>query len=370
MKILVTGGAGFIGSFTVDKLVELGHKVKILDNLDVQIHPEGRLPKYVNKEAEFVKGDVRNYNIFKKAVKDTEIIIHLAACVGVGQSQYLIKKYTDVTIGGTANLLDILVNSKNKVKKIIVAASMSSYGEGLYRCGRCQDIRPELRKEEQLKKKQWELTCPHCHEIIRPVAISEEHEQKCNSIYAITKRAQEDMVLNIGRTYGLASVALRYFNVYGPRQALSNPYTGVCAIFISRIKNNNQPVVYEDGLQTRDFISVHDIVEANILAMNKKAADYQYFNVGTGTATSVRKMAETLIKIYKKQLNPQVTNKYRKGDIRHCFADISKIKKALGFSPKVNFKEGMTELIEWSRCQCAKDGFKKANIELKKKGLV
>lgn len=370
MRILVTGGAGFIGSFLTDGLVKAGHNVRIFDNLDPQVHPDGKLPDYVNKNAEFRKGDVRNYELLHKTIKDVEIIFHFAACVGVGQSQYLIKKYTDVTIGGTANLMDILINNKNKVKKIIIAASMSSYGEGLYRCSKCGNVRPGLRQEGQLKKKQWELRCPGCNRAVKPVATGEGQEQQGNSIYAITKRIQEDMVLNICRVYKIPGVALRFFNVYGPRQALSNPYTGVCAIFISRIKNDNSPVIYEDGLQTRDFISVHDVVEANLLAMNKREADYHNFNVGSGTAISIREIAEILIRLYKKPIEPQITNQYRKGDIRHCFADITKIKKYLGFKPREVFKNGMGELIEWSRKEEAKDGFEKARLELARKGLL
>jgi len=370
MRVLVTGGAGFIGSFITDRLVKLGHEVRILDNLDPQVHSGGRLPKYINKEAEFIKGDIRDYNTLKKSTKGVETVFHFAACVGVGQSQYLIKKYTDVTIGGTSNLLDILVNTKNKVKKVIVAASMSSYGEGLYRCNKCGDVRPGLRQEKQLKKKQWEPKCPKCDSIVNSVAIREEHEQQCNSIYAITKKVQEDMVLNIGRTYSIPTASLRFFNVYGPRQALSNPYTGVCAIFLSRIKNDNQPVVYEDGLQTRDFIAVHDVVEANILAMNNKKADYQSFNVGSGSPLSIKGIAEVLSKLYGKSISPQMTNQYRKGNVRHCFADMGKIKKQLGFKSKVKFQDGMEELIEWSKTQRAKDEFSKARSELKRKGLL
>ena len=370
MRILITGGAGFIGSFTVDKLVRMGHSVRIFDNLDPQVHPAGRPPNYINKGAEFKKGDVRDYNALKRSIKDVDVVFHFAACVGVGQSQYLIKKYTDVTIGGTANLLDILVNTKNKVKKVIVAASMSSYGEGLYKCGACGKIRPALRPEGQLKKKRWEPVCPCCGKPLKAAATGEGEEQQCNSIYAITKKAQEDMVLNIAGAYKIPAVGLRYFNVYGPRQTLSNPYTGVCAIFLSRIKNDHPPVVYEDGLQTRDFISVHDIVEANILAMSRKEADYQVFNVGSGSPISIKAIAEILIALYGKSLKPKITNQYRKGDIRHCFADISKIRKLLNFAPKIDFEDGMRELIEWSRTQSAQDGFETARRELQDKGLL
>ncbi|MDD5449045.1 MAG: GDP-mannose 4,6-dehydratase [Candidatus Omnitrophica bacterium] len=370
MRILVTGGAGFIGSYTVDRLLQLGHEARVLDNLDGQVHASGRLPSYFNKEAEFIKGDVRDYNTVVRAIKGPDAIFHLAACVGVGQSQYLIKKYTDVAIGGTANLLDALVNTKNRVRKVVVAASMSSYGEGLYKCAECGEVRPGPRPEKDLKAKKWEFRCPACGRDLKPVPIDEKQKQRCNSIYAITKRTQEEMVLNIAATYKIPSVALRYFNVYGPRQALSNPYTGVCAIFLSRIKNNHPPVVYEDGLQTRDFISVHDIVDANMLALNKKAADYRSFNVGTGTGLPIKKIAEVLIGLYKKPLEPAISNKYRKGDIRHCIADITNIRKALGFRPKVDFKDGMRELIEWSKTVSAVDSFEKARVELKRKGLI
>ncbi|MCM8782082.1 MAG: GDP-mannose 4,6-dehydratase, partial [Candidatus Omnitrophica bacterium] len=206
--------------------------------------------------------------------------------------------------------------------------------------------------------------------LVKPVQTDEKQEQQCNSIYAITKKVQEEMILNISRVYKIPCVVLRYFNVYGPRQALSNPYTGVCAIFLSRIKNNHPPVVYEDGLQTRDFISVYDVVDANILAMNKKEADYQTFNVGRGEPISIKKIAEVLIKLYGKKCRLQITNQYRKGDIRHCFADITKIKNLLGFRPKIDFENGMKELIAWSKKERAIDGFKKAKNELKRKGLL
>jgi dTDP-L-rhamnose 4-epimerase len=227
-----------------------------------------------------------------------------------------------------------------------------------------------MRTQEDLKKKAWEPFCLRCGCAVKPIAIDEGQEQQCNSIYAITKKTQEDMVMNICSAYRIPGVALRYFNVYGPRQALSNPYTGVCAIFLSRIKNDNPPVVYEDGLQTRDFISIHDVVRANMLAMDKKEADYGVFNVGSGEPTAIKKIAEVLIRLNKKSLRPQVADRYRKGDIRHCFADISKIKKALNFEPAVDFEKGMAELMEWSAPEKARDGFEKARNELKKRGLL
>lgn len=370
MKILVTGGVGFIGSFLVDELVRKGHRVTVFDNLDPQVHPGKKLPSYFNKKAKFIKGDVRKLNDLKKAIKDTKIIFHFAASVGIGQSQYEIKKYVQTNIGGTANLLDVIVNSKNKVRKLILAASMSEYGEGEYRCSSCGVIRPELRVLSQLKRKDWELHCPACQKVLRPIGTRESAKLNVNSIYAITKKTQEEMVLNIGKTYCLPAVALRFFNVYGPRQSLSNPYTGVMAIFLSRIKNNKSSIIYEDGSQSRDFISVHDVVKATVLAMERKEADYQIFNLGSGKATTILKIAESLIQATGKSIKPEITDKFRKGDIRHCFADIGKIKRLLGFQPNVSLKEGIEELVDWSKSVEAKDFFEKAAKELKKKGLI
>lgn len=369
MKILITGGAGFIGSFLVDKLVEEGHEVRIFDNLEQQVH-QGKIPEYLNQQAEFVKGDVLDYNALKKVIEDSEIIFHQAAMVGVGQSQYQVKRYVDVNIGGTANLLDILVNSEHNVKKLIIASSMSIYGEGSYECESCGVVYPELRKNEQMRKKDWELHCPFCEKILKPSPTPEEKPSQSNSIYAITKKNQEEMCLNIGRTYGIPAVALRYFNVFGPRQSLSNPYTGVVAIFLSRIKNSKPPLIFEDGNQSRDFISVHDIVEANFLAMNKSSANYEYFNVGAGRQISILEIANLIKKLYNSEVKPKILGKFRKGDVRHCFADISKIREKLGFEPKISFMEGMKELMFWSEKIEAKDKVDKATQELKEKGLL
>lgn len=365
---LVTGGAGFIGSFIVDELVERGHTVRIYDNLEPQVH-QGKIPEYLNKEAEFIQGDVRDYERLKKALDGVEVVFHKAAAVGVGQSQYQIKHYVDVNIGGTANLLDIIANEKTKVSKIIVAASMSSYGEGQYECETCGKVNPPLRPEEQMEAQDWELHCPSCQKPVHPLPTNEEKRLECNSIYAITKKNQEEMVLNIGATYNIPAIALRYFNVYGPRQSLSNPYTGVAAIFLSRIKNDHPPVVFEDGLQTRDFVSVHDVVRANILAMEDESLT-GYYNIGTGQPKTIRGIAETLIALYDKDISPESTYKFRKGDIRHCTADISKAKAAFEYTPQVGFEDGMRELIEWSETAESVDKFEEARQELQKRGLV
>ena len=369
-KILVTGGAGFIGSFLVDRLVELGHDVTIFDNLEPQVHPNGKPPGYLNPKACLVQGDVRDYDALRYVVAGQEVIFHLAGAVGVGQSQYEIKRYVDINTGGTANLLDVLVNHDHQVEKLVVAASMSSYGEGCYRCETDGVVRPNLRAREQLEVGDWEPRCPICSGPIQPIPTAEDAAQNCNSIYAFTKKDQEDMVLNIGRTYSIPSVALRFFNVYGPRQSLSNPYTGVAAIFMSRIKNNHAPVIYEDGLQTRDFISVHDVVDALLVCMERVEADYEVFNVGSGNPLTIVGIAETLANLYGKDIAPDITNRFRKGDVRHCYAAIERISRCLGWKPKVQFEQGMQELIEWSRKQEAKDRFEQATRELRVKGIL
>jgi dTDP-L-rhamnose 4-epimerase len=370
VNILVTGGAGFIGSYIVDRLIEAGHRVRIFDSLDPQVHPDGAKPVYLNSRAEFVHGDVRDYDALSKALEDMQIVFHEAAAVGVAQSQYQVKHYVDVNIGGTANLLDILANKPHQVEKLLVAASMSSYGEGTYECKKCGRVRPPLRGEAQMKKGDWECHCPECNGPLTPLTVREDDERIVNSIYAITKMVQEDMCLNIGKTYNIPTVALRYFNVYGPRQSLSNPYTGVAAIFMSRIKNDKAPIIFEDGLQSRDFISVHDIVEANMLAMANSRADYKSYNVASGKITTVLGIAEKINELCGKEIAPEVTMKFRKGDVRHCLADVSKIEKELGFKPRVNFQDGMTELIRWSESVEAIDLVDKATAELQEKGIV
>ncbi|MCM8802240.1 MAG: SDR family NAD(P)-dependent oxidoreductase, partial [Candidatus Omnitrophica bacterium] len=276
-KVLVTGGCGFIGSHLVDKLIEKNYQVTVLDNLDKQVHPEG-IPEYINLNARYIFEDIRKKKELKKLIKEVDYIFHFAAKVGVGQSQYKIEEYIDVNIRGTANLLDLIVNTKNHVKKIIVASSMSIYGEGLYKCEKCGNVKPEIRDFEDGNIYDWEPKCPFCKGEIKPTPTPETLNLKSNSIYAISKKEQEEISLLIGKTYKIPVVSLRFFNVYGPRQTLSNPYTGVCAIFLSRIKNNNPPVIFEDGLQTRDFIWVEDVVDACILSMEKDTANYEIFN--------------------------------------------------------------------------------------------
>ena len=369
-RVLVTGGAGFIGSHLVDALVQKGHEVTIFDMLEPQVHPDGCLPDYVNTEARFVRADMRDYDAVKKEAVRADIIFHQAAAVGMGQSMYQIKKYVDMNTGGTANLLDVLANHKHNVRKVVVAASMSSYGEGKYRCDKCGMQKPAMRAAETTGPGSWDPTCPQCGGSLAAVPTDELTACHGEAVYALTKTHQEDLVLSIGKMYDIPSVALRYFNAYGPRQSLNNPYTGVCAIFMSRIKNDRAPVIYEDGNQTRDFVSVHDVVQANILAMEKDEANGEVFNVGSGTPLTIADVAITLAQLYGKDIKPEITMKFRKGDVRHCYADISKICDKLGYEPAISIDEGMRELIEWSQDVESVDGFDSAEAELREKGIV
>lgn len=367
-RILVTGGAGFIGSHLVDRLVKDGYDVVVLDNFDPQVH-QGKKPDYLNKNARYVKGDIRDEKALKESLKGIKVIFHFAAKVGVGQSMYEIKKYVDANTLGTAFLWEYIINKKLNINKFLVASSMSIYGEGAYKCPKCGVVSPYLRAEAQLKERIWEVICAGCGSETKPMPTNEEKKLLSTSVYAITKKDQEELSLNIGLGYKIPIVGLRFFNVYGPRQSLSNPYTGACAIFSSRIKNNNPPLIYEDGLQTRDFIDVGDIVESCILAMKSEKADYKYYNVGTGKAVTIRKVAETLVDLYKKDITPKIVNRYRTGDIRHCYADIEKIKE-IGFTPKIGLKEGLKNLVEWGKSEEAVDRTEEANLELNRRNLT
>ncbi len=366
-KILVIGGAGFIGSHLVDKLVKEGNDVVVLDNFDPQVHL-GKRPDYLNKNARYIEGDVRDEKALKGSLDGVDVIFHFAAKVGVGQSMYEIKEYVDANTLGTAKLWDHIINNKVKIRKFIVASSMSIYGEGAYNCTKCGDVSAHLRNEKDLKEKRWEPFCPNCGQALKALPTPETKKLLSTSVYAITKKDQEELSLNIGISYKIPTVALRFFNVYGPRQSLSNPYTGACAIFSSRVKNDNRPIIYEDGMQRRDFINSSDIAEACVLAMNSEKFDYDFFNVGTGKGVTILEVAETLIKLYKKHITPDIVNRYRVGDIRHCYADIAKIKR-LGFKPRVTLEEGLKELVEWGMTAEAIDMVDKANLELEKRNL-
>jgi dTDP-L-rhamnose 4-epimerase len=362
-SILVTGGAGFIGSHLVDRLLEAGHRVRVLDNLDSQIHGDlrerGSWPTYCNPGAEYVFGDVCDRDSVRTALKDVDVVFHLAARVGVGQSMYEINSYVNVNVGGTSTLLDILANDREvqeRVRKLIVASSMSNYGEGAYECPIHGRVYPQSRDLDQLSARQWEVRCPfevesrdtdntgHCGEILGAIPTPEEKPQHASSVYAVAKKTQEELCLVVGEAYDIPTVALRFFNTYGTRQALSNPYTGVLAIFSSRLLNGQPPVIFEDGLQIRDFVHVSDIVQASVLTMNHDAAAGVY-NVGSGRATTILEVAEQLSRQSGISQPPEIVNLFRAGDIRHCYADIRSI-ETLGYM------------------------FDQMNVELTKRGLA
>ncbi len=368
-RILVTGGAGFVGSHTVDALLREGHRVQVFDNLDDQVH-QGKIPAYLSREAQFVRGDVRDLEALRSAVAEADVVYHFAAAVGVGQSMYEIARYMGINTQGTANLLQALLDRGNRLEKLIIASSMSIYGEGQYRCEEHGVVAPGPRPAAQLKAKQWQVACPQCGRRLEPVATSEEKPLQCSSIYALGKKDQEEMCLLFGRTYGIPVVALRYFNIYGTRQALSNPYTGVAAIFASRLLNRRAPLIFEDGEQLRDFVSVHDVVQANLLAMQRSEADGLALNIGSGRPVTIRQIAETLASSMEARMPAEITGKYRAGDIRHCFGDISMAERLLGYRPRHQFQSAVGELVEWLRSQSAVDAVEQAASQLAAFGLT
>jgi dTDP-L-rhamnose 4-epimerase len=368
MNILVTGGAGFIGSHIVDALIDRGHRVRVLDALVEQVHG-GAGPQYLNPEAEFFKADICDANLVNRALDGVDVVYHKAAEVGVGQSMYEITRYVRANDLGTAVLLDAIVRRRPQIKKVVVASSMSIYGEGAYACDECGPIEPKLRPLSQLLDRDWELNCPQCGAKAKPIPTNEDKTLFPSSVYAISKQDQEQFCLVVGRAYDIPVVALRYFNVYGARQALSNPYTGVCAIFSGRLLNDQKPAIFEDGHQTRDFVHVSDIVQANLLALDTDRADYQALNIGTGFPISISEIALMLASGLNKDIQPEVTGKYREGDIRHCVADISRAQKLLGYQPKVKLADGIPELLEWVRKQQAENSMQ-ATAELEQHQLV
>jgi dTDP-L-rhamnose 4-epimerase len=368
-NILVTGGAGFVGSHLVDALLAAGHNVRVFDNLTPQVHGAG-LPDYFSREAELVRGDMRDADAVHRSLDGMEVVFHLAAAVGVGQSMYEISRYIGANTQGTAVLLQELLNRKNRIDKLVLASSMSIYGEGKYLCAQCGETAPWLRSTEQLKSKQWEVICPGCGEVLTPIPTGEAKPLQCSSVYALSKKAQEEMCLLYGRTYGLPVVALRYFNIYGPRQALSNPYTGVAAIFASRLLNGNPPLVFEDGKQMRDFVSVADVVQASLLAMDRNEADGLAINIGSGEPVSICEVALALAQALEVEIAAELTAKFRAGDVRHCFADISLARDRLGYTPNVRFTEGLKDLVRWLQWQQPADRAAEAVAQLSNFGLT
>jgi dTDP-L-rhamnose 4-epimerase len=375
LRVVVIGGAGFIGSHLVDALVERGHQVRIVDSLDPQVHPTGLPPSFLNPAAEFVRQDIRDIDGLARALEDANAVYHLAGAVGVGDSMYRIRHYTEVNLEGCSNLLEILANSRHAVRKVILASSVTVYGEGKYSCPRHGVAFPSLRLPEQVARREWELTCPErdggalCALPLEPLPTDEGKPLAPQSIYAITKRTQEELFLAVGRSYGIPVTVLRYFNVVGPRQAVSNPYTGVAKNFALEIAAGNAPVIYEDGRQTRDFIHVSDVNQANLLALTSPEADGQVFNVGTGRPTTILELARTVSTRLDREIPLEPSLKYRIGDVRHCFADISKARELLGFAPRIRFPEGLDNLLP-DRSSAGVGVSAKAHAELQDRGLI
>jgi dTDP-L-rhamnose 4-epimerase len=370
MKVLVTGGAGFIGSYVCKELLDHGHEVVVLDNLDPQIHAgyEG-WPGYMPQGCKKILGDVRNRELLADLLNECDAVIHLAAAVGVGQSMYAIEHYTSVSVMGTAILLEELIKRKEKIRKLIVASSMSIYGEGLYKKKNGELIYPKSRSIAQLQKKDWEPKDENGEDLL-PMPTNESKPLQPESVYAINKRDQEEMCLVVGKAYNIPTVAFRMFNVFGPYQALSNPYTGVAAIFSGRLLNNQQPLIFEDGNQRRDFVYAEDVARAYVMALTNDEVNGLALNLGSGQSVSITQVAETIANVMGKKIGPVVTGNSRDGDIRHCFSDITLIKGKLGWKPNWSFEDGMKPLVEWLSGQKAEDKVDNAYDELRKKGLI
>jgi dTDP-L-rhamnose 4-epimerase len=368
MRTLVTGGAGFIGSHLVRELVNRGDDVVVLDSLEEQVH--GGVEPDLPASVELIVGDVGNAELADRALKDVDRVVHLAAAVGVGQSMYEIARYTELNTMATARFLERLIAVRPLPTRLVVASSMSIYGEGEYSCETHGRQSPGPRPEEQLLAREWELACPECRRPLQPLPTSEAKPLLPTSIYAINKRDHEEMSLVTGAAYGIPTVALRFFNVYGEGQALSNPYTGVAAIFASRLLNERAPMIFEDGKQSRDFTHVSDIVAGIFGALESERAPGHAVNLGTGVSTSVTRVAEVLAQGIGVDVVPELNERYRAGDIRHCYADVARAAELLDFSPKVDFEQGMGALVEWLKDQQAVDRVDDATSELAARGLA
>jgi dTDP-L-rhamnose 4-epimerase len=367
-RVLVTGGAGFIGSFACERLLARGFSVRVLDNLDPQVH---QAPPSIAPGVELLQGDVRDPDTCTRALDGADVIVHGAAAVGVAQSLYQVRHYIDVNTTGTATLLEALA-ARQRPAKLVMLTSMTGYGEGLYR--RPSDgrlLRVASRTDADIDRSGWEPVCPETGEALAPHPTPEDAALLCRNIYALSKRHQEELALSLGATYGFQTVCLRLFNVFGPRQSLSNPYTGVIAIFLSRLLAGARPLVYEDGRQTRDFVSVHDVVDAIVAAIDAPAANGQVVNIGSGVGRRIADVATDLARLVgREDLAPEITSRFRSGDIRHCTADIARARALLRFTPSVAWEQGLTEVVNWARTAPSVDRVRHAEAELESRGLV
>jgi dTDP-L-rhamnose 4-epimerase len=367
--VLVTGGAGFIGSHLVDALLERGERVRVLDNLDPLAHPAGR-PGQLDPEAELMEGDLRDARVVERSLDGVDRVFHLGGVVGNGESMMNVRRAVDHNAGGTATLLEAVVARRDRIRRLVAASSMVVYGEGSYRCAEHGTCHPPLRSPERLRRREWEPLCPACGGPTEPVPTSEDAPLRPTSVYGITKRDQEELVLVLGRAYGVETVALRYLNVYGPRQALGNPYTGVAAIFAARVLNGRRPLVFEDGAQIRDLVHVADVVRATGLAMEAPAAAGHAINVATGRRIRILDLAGRIAAALGSDLSPAVTGEYRAGDIRHCFADVNRARELLGFEARTTLDVGLPQLAAWVARSVVTERGDEALADLRSRGLV
>ena len=374
-RVLISGGAGFIGSNLSLKLIDKGYEVTVLDSLSSQIHgddPGNSSPLFqsIRGKVNFIQGTVTSRADWEKSIKDQDIIVHFAAETGTGQSMYEIQRYVDVNINGTAIMLDLLANIENSVKKVVIASSRSIYGEGKYLSAISEIVYPKHRKSIDMDKGDFEVKYAGCEENLTLLATDEESKIHPSSVYGITKQNQEQMIMTVCPTLGIAPVAFRYQNVYGPGQSLKNPYTGILSIFSTQIKNGNGLNIFEDGKESRDFVFIDDVVNATILGIESEQANGEVFNVGAGIATDVITVANTLIKNYDLSVPVNISGNYRLGDIRHNFADLTKIKAKLNFEPQYNFESGIKLFTDWVNSQeVENDNYLHSIAEMKTRGL-
>ena len=374
MKVLISGGAGFIGSNLALKLIDKGYEVVLLDNLSRQIHGDNPEDSYtynlIKNKCELIVGDVTNFEDWRKSLKGVDVVVHLAAETGTGQSMYEINKYVDVNIGGTAKLMEVITNEANQVKKVVVAASRAVYGEGKFQCEEHGIVYPESREDQDMSRGDFEVKCPICNQNVEMLPTDEESKLHPTSVYGHTKQSQEELCMIVGKSINLPVVAFRFQNVYGPGQSLKNPYTGILSIFSTRIKNGNGLNIFEDGLETRDFVYIEDITDSITLGIENDNANFQSFNVGSGEKIDVLTVANTLKEKYGSNVNINVSGNYRLGDIRHNLGDLTKIRTLLGYEPKVKFTEGISNFVDWVEKQNVESDNYEASIEeMKKKGL-
>ena len=367
--VLVTGGAGFVGSHLVDALLARGERVRVLDNLDPLAHPGGA-PRHLHDEADLVVGDLRDRDAVDRALTGVDRVFHLGGVVGNGESLINVRRAVDANAVGTATLLEAVIARRERIRRLVVASSMVVYGEGAYECASHGAVWPRERALERLRERRWEPPCPRCGADLRPARTAEDAPLRPTSVYGISKRDQEELALVLGHAYGFEAVTLRYLNVYGPRQALGNPYTGVAAIFAARLLAGRPPLVFEDGEQLRDLVHVSDVVRATLAAMEEPSAPGRALNVATGRPVRIAFLARALARSLGSDLEPELTGEFRAGDIRHCLADTSRARELLGFEATRGLEEGLPELARWVARQAVDERGDEAVAGLRDRGLV